>query len=348
MISGMEERNDRRIDFIDLTKGLCILLVVMMHVGGAFEKLDSHAMISSFCMPLYFFVSGLFFKSYEGFAGFAIRKINKLLIPFIVFYIGSFLLMYGLSKVAPGTFRLPIRWSELLLVAQGHELLRFNPPIWFLVALFNCNMLFYIVHYLRNKHLPALFLATMLLGALGFWLGKQRIELPLYLDVAMTALPFYFAGFWIRRYNFFLFPHHRFDRLILPLVALAIVVMYFTAAPLGMRTNSAGGTIFQTYTAAFAGIFVVMLLCKKMKRVTVVSYLGRYSIITLGIHGPLLFFLRPAIAALVTNAWLQSILLLLLTIGICLLCTPLIVKYMPHIVAQKDFVRLRTQERESA
>lgn len=337
----MEEQLSRRIDFIDLTKGLCIILVVMMHVGGAFDTLASGPALSCFTMPLYFFVSGLFFKSYEGFGGFFVRKADKLLVPFLVFYLGSFLLMYGISKVLPGTFRLPVRLSELLLVFRGHELIRFNPPIWFLIALFNCNILFYLVHYLRNRHILMMFVVVLLLGAAGFWCGKQRIELPFYLDVALTALPFYFAGFWIRRYNFFLYPHHRFDKLIPVFIALAVIAMYFTATPLGMRTNNYPGNIFQVYVAAFAGIFAIMLLCKKIKSAGIVSYLGRYSIVTLGIHGPLLFFLRPIVSRFLAEGWVYSVTLFLVTLGVCLLLTPVIVRLMPRLMAQKDLFKLR-------
>jgi fucose 4-O-acetylase-like acetyltransferase len=82
----MNDNTNKRIDFVDLTKGICIILVVMAHIDGAFAKFDESSMISCFRMPLYFFISGIFFKSYEGFAGFLIRKINKLLIPFTFFY----------------------------------------------------------------------------------------------------------------------------------------------------------------------------------------------------------------------------------------------------------------------
>ena len=34
-------------DFVDLTKGVCIILVVMAHIGGAFDQLDKHSMLSS-------------------------------------------------------------------------------------------------------------------------------------------------------------------------------------------------------------------------------------------------------------------------------------------------------------
>ena len=37
----MGDNQHRRIDFVDLTKGVCIILVVMAHIGGAI--LLSHA-----------------------------------------------------------------------------------------------------------------------------------------------------------------------------------------------------------------------------------------------------------------------------------------------------------------
>ena len=260
----MEGNQSRRIDFVDLTKGVCIILVVMAHVGGAFEQLDTNSMLSCFRMPLYFFISGVFFKSYEGLFGFILRKINKLIIPFLFFYLSAFLMKYIVWKIAPGVFQLPVSWNELLVVFHGHDLIKFNPPIWFLLALFNCNILFYLIHFLREKHLPVMFAVTILIGCAGFYLGKLQIELPLYIDVSMTALPFYVAGFWIRRYNFFLYPSHRFDKLIPVFIVLALVVMYFTATTLGMRTNNYTGNIFQVYIAAFAGIFMMELTLENL------------------------------------------------------------------------------------
>lgn len=87
-----------------------------------------------------------------------------------------------------GVFQLPVSWNELLVVFHGHDLIKFNPSIWFLLALFNCNILFYLIHFLREKHLPVMFAVTILIGCAGFYLGKLQIELPLYIDVSMTAL----------------------------------------------------------------------------------------------------------------------------------------------------------------
>lgn len=336
----MNDNTNKRIDFVDLTKGICIILVVMAHIDGAFAKFDESSMISCFRMPLYFFISGIFFKSYEEFAGFLIRKINKLLIPFTFFYITAFLLKYVVWKIAPGVFHLPVQWSEMLVIFHGHDLIKFNPPIWFLIALFNCNILFYLIHFLRNKHLNLMFASTLLIGAAGFYMGKYRFELPFYMDVAMTALPFYAAGFWIRRYNFFLFPH-RFDKWIPLFMAMALTIMYFTATTPGMRTNSYTGNIAQFYIAALAGIFMIMLFCKRIKHISVISYLGRYSVITLGIHGPILHFGGQFVSRYIHNEWVLSFTLLFVTLAICIVLTPFFLKVMPQVVAQKDLIKIR-------
>lgn len=336
----MTDKTSKRIDFVDLTKGICIILVVMAHIGGAFAKFDESSMISCFRMPLYFFISGIFFKSYEGFLGFLVRKINKLLIPFIFFYTGAFLLKYIVWKIAPGTFHMPVQWSEMLIIFHGHDLIKFNPPIWFLIALFNCNILFYVIHFLRNNHLKWMFALTVMLGVAGFTMGKCRFELPLYIDVAMTALPFYVAGFWIRRYNFFLFPH-RYDRFIPLFIIVALLTMYFTATTPGMRTNSYSGNIFQFYGAALTGIFVIMLFCKKVKHIPIVSYLGRYSVITLAIHGPILYFAQRFASRYIHNEWALAFTLLFTTLAICLALTPFFLKVMPQVVAQKDLIKFK-------
>lgn len=327
---------EERIEFVDLTKGICIILVVMAHIGGPFNRMDNQNIISSFRMPLYFFISGIFFKSYEGFGGFFIRKVNKLLIPFAFFYIGAFLAKYILWKLTPGVFQSPVEWSDLLVVFHKHDLIDFNPPIWFLIALFNCNIMFYLVHALRKKHLLLMFITSTLIGITGYMLGKWRIELPLYIDIAMTALPFYVGGFWIRRYNFFLMPH-RFDKLIPIFILVAVTLMYFIAPQIGMRTNSYDGNIFQVYASAFAGILAIMLIGKRFKHAPIISYLGRYSVITLGIHAFIMHFSFKVFEKFIHNEWILSFTVLFVVLGISLILTPFFIKIIPQFVAQKDF-----------
>lgn len=50
----------KRIDFIDLAKGICIILVVIGHCGVS-KYIPGYEIVR---MPLYFVLSGLFFKNY--------------------------------------------------------------------------------------------------------------------------------------------------------------------------------------------------------------------------------------------------------------------------------------------
>ena len=73
----------KRIEFIDLAKGVCILLVIMMHTDVNVDFPGLRGMR----MPLYFILSGLFFKDYGGFLNLLVKKANKILIPFLFFYL---------------------------------------------------------------------------------------------------------------------------------------------------------------------------------------------------------------------------------------------------------------------
>ena len=87
-----------RIEFIDLAKGICVLLVVVGHVGVniAIPGLENVR------MPLYFILSGLFFKSYDGRKNFLIKKTNKILIPFLFFYLLGYFVFYIVNWIVPG------------------------------------------------------------------------------------------------------------------------------------------------------------------------------------------------------------------------------------------------------
>ena len=51
--------SSNRIEFIDLAKGICILLVVLLHFNDRWFNLPN---LTALRMPLYFTLSGLFFK----------------------------------------------------------------------------------------------------------------------------------------------------------------------------------------------------------------------------------------------------------------------------------------------
>lgn len=189
-----------RIQYIDLAKGLCITLVVLYHIY--FHLHDIPPIIKSlslFRMPLYFFLSGLFFKEYEGFLGFLLRKINKLLIPFAFFYlVTSFALpniFYLFGHTVENTESLGI--SGLLAFITQEQFS--NSPIWFLWGLFLVNIYFYIILVPVKKLTSNPKIIASCITIIGFAIGfigvaylavPPRCNIPGFIDSAMSALPF--------------------------------------------------------------------------------------------------------------------------------------------------------------
>ena len=79
-----------RIDYIDVFRALGIILMIMGHIkfGGYFDK-----WIHAFHMPMFFFVSGWFFNRKQNVGRQILKKTRTLLIPYVVFAIGQWLLL---------------------------------------------------------------------------------------------------------------------------------------------------------------------------------------------------------------------------------------------------------------
>lgn len=326
--------NSNRIEFIDLAKGICILLVVVGHVGVniAIPGLESVR------MPLYFILSGLFFKSYGGVKKFFIKKINKILIPFLFFYLLGYSVFYVVNWIVPG-----------LIVSDAKSILDvftqrqyFNGPIWFLLALFWTNIMFCVIHeYLSKEWLRAV--VVLLIGVVGMYLGRNDIYLPCVVDSAMTALPFFYFGYWLKQSD--LLSANRYDRYnwlwVLLLYGASVGLSRWSGgAHIGFHYNNVVGNVFVIYLLAVCSVMAVLLLCKIVKRVPFVSYCGRYSIILLCTHH---LFYRPIKLVLMKLefvpmeyvVWITAILTLLCCYVSILLC----IKYIPYFTAQKDLIK---------
>ena len=324
----------KRIEFVDLAKGICIFLVVIGHCGAPIDIPG----LEIVRMPLYFILSGLFFKTYGGLKQLSIKKINKILIPFMFFYLLSYAAFYAIKYIAP---------QYLITDARGifdmfDNRQFFNGPIWFLLCLFWCNIYFCIIStYCKRESTRIAIIA--LAGLAGWFLGNKNIFVPLFLDVAMTALPFFAFGYYLKKSNI-LYPN-KWDKFNL-LIAVAFWGVSFALTALkthrlSLHYNGING--WSTYIISVASVLAVLFLCKSIKKLPFFSYIGRYSIILLCVHH---MIYRPAKVALQAtnidfldnNYTVAAITLLLST-----LCIPVCIKYIPWFVAQKDLIKEKTK-----
>lgn len=333
--------NCKRIEFIDLAKGFCILLVIWGHSTGPLNSPEYFLKdtLSMFRMPLYFFLSGLFFKTYEGFGGFLKRKINKLLIPFLFWHVLFVASVPFVSRTE--IFRWHLFWDYLLPGGDPH-----NTALWFLHCLFILNIGFYLLVIISRKFSSesvrtlVLCFFVIVAGSCGFVLSRYGIHLPIKLETVLTAMPFFAVGYAVGR-NRSILTNNRYDRWLIPVAILCFcLTALFATGETGYRFNEYSNlSIFQLYGGGITGITFILLLSKKLVSLPLISYIGKYSIMLLVTHMPLIWHMSFFINKVGLHWFFTSVLSTLIIVLSYLLLIPMFKRFLPYVTAQKDVIR---------
>jgi len=330
-----------RIAYIDFMKCLCIMLIVMYHIDHEFFNYlipGLNDALQAFRLPMYYFISGIFFKLYSGYADFTRRKVNNILVPFVFFVI----LAYG-GRLAEFALRMlmgadAIDISPICLVEPFY--LRYwqgSTPLWFLLSLFWVNIIFYALQRWL-KPLWAVLLATVALSIVGYWLGVNKVQLPLMLDTSLVALPYFVLGWGLKRLG--ALTPSRLDKwgiVVLMLVAFPIyalsqfVNLHFQVLP----------AYWKLYLLPFVAIVALFWACKPLPRIPVLCHYGRYSLIILGTH-PVIFLPLREFCTLRAGMEPGITLTLLVFVVTMLIEWPLIwllKTYAPRFTAQQPFFK---------
>ena len=343
----MSEKS-KRVVWVDTAKGICILLVVLHHcaqVLGASYPLQLEFM--TFRMPLYFILSGLFFKQY-GFKTFILKKTNKLLIPYVFFYVLTGVLipvtLFRLFGLRLAFFE---SYGYKTVLSIFSERIICNPSIWFLFCLFEVNMFFYLLYFISERFKHSHFILgilTFIVGLFGLFLAYNRIQLPYFIDSSCTALPFFFFGYYLRNHTSVLTSEDTKKSVCLSIVFIVITALllhYFNHDRLSVIDNAAGDLIgcAQVYPYGIMGTMSILLLSKMFGKVPALSYIGRYSIIVLCTHIYVLDLVSRFIK-MGEGTNLRLLVVYVLTIIGCFILIPIFKKYLAYFTAQKDLIKV--------
>jgi fucose 4-O-acetylase-like acetyltransferase len=300
-----------------------------MHVGAFGDYMPQELLL--FRMPLYFILSGLFYKDYGGAIATIVKKMNKLLIPFIFFYVVSYAI-YGVGNLVH-----PVVGENTHQIADlFYGQFFINNALWFLLCLFNVNVIFTLLRMVSTKEVY-LAVASIACGAIGYVLSLNRLGIYYFVDTALTAMPMFYFGHLLSRTKL-LYPS-RLDWWGMLCGALILVVVYIVYNSLECRAfvyyhNRLECNFLVADLLSIAGVFGLLMVLKPIKWLPVVSMIGRYSIVALCLHNILLALI---------NGFLKPIsceMAFVLTVVACWVVTPLFVKFLPWFTAQKDLITL--------
>lgn len=351
----------KRIDTIDIAKGIAISAIVIGHVSTGLLW-DAFLI---FATASFFLLSGLTFY-YDGEAGgigwrrngspvsFLKKTAGRLLFPYAVWGLISIVIYMILGRVAVSVLGLENDSVDLL-----HNLLGllfgnsasgyfdWNRPLWFLPCLFIVEVIAYAVLRLTEKNQmlqtsAAVVTAILSLGWLYF-LSLHESETFIWFfetETALAMLSFFMIGVLIRRFYINLSEKDTKPvvRVILALVGIiCIAVIFYTVSKRGgadTRTDLYRG--FGWYMmGAWLGIIMVLLVSLAMTRLkafSFFSYIGKRTLPILVMHKfPILLF-RMVIPGL--KGWLDSgDILIELIFGIFILVLSLVMEWIISKIA---------------
>ena len=332
-----------RIEWIDTAKGMCITLVVFNHIL-LFEGFPSlypqtfsffNNFLSSFRMPLYFFLSGVFFKTYGGGLLFIRKKTNKILIPFIFWYISGIVII---SLLLGGDMLLKyITDKYILLDFFFNDCHSTNGPIWFLLCLFEVNLIFCSIQIIFKKRIY-IYIFSILTGLLGLWLSYYSINLHASLDTALTCLPFFAFGYFINKETNILRSSCIDKHLIMYAVLCGIICFLLADKVEFYRNIYSNHSYFTLYICGFLGTIMIILFAKHIGTIPILTYYGRYSIIILCTHYLLYRGLHVFPFQYIEDGLVKMLCIFTIIMLAELAIIPLSKKYLPYVTAQKELL----------
>lgn len=175
----------KRLTYIDLAKGIGILLVV---IGHTVKDATSHSIIFAFHMPLFFILGGCFIKPL-GIKENLPKVWKSLLVPYL--FTCAISLLYTLvdSRCDWTLMSEEVRTMVLVGAKWGRHSISFMPVIWFLPVLAVSKLITQKLLTYRNgrQYIFALAIISLLMTRFG-------IIIPFGISQAMTASLFLLIG----------------------------------------------------------------------------------------------------------------------------------------------------------
>jgi Fucose 4-O-acetylase and related acetyltransferases len=266
----MNKNTESRIDWVDIFKGIMILLVVIGHATGKFNP-----WIYQFHMAAFFLASG-YLSTIEKKNDISriLKKFMTLILPYLSLgllgiLVNAVLDYFGYYNFLFGTDFLGIGKSVSEMFLNGNLYVQYWGTFWFLTTLFAVEVLQFIVFHINNKKINLIYFSiSLLLFFTGYIFVESGINSHL-LDLVFIAQFYYTIGLFVRKLK----PGHSMINsnyigyAICALVATVISVWgYFNKITVDWPSRSFRFPVAES-VVAFASIYLVFFVSITMDRI---------------------------------------------------------------------------------
>lgn len=299
----------KRLDFLDIAKGIAIILVLFSHSSGF--PVFGNAVVA-FYMPLFFFVSGYVYKPGRGIKNNIIRKLKQLLIP----YAGFTLLLYA-EHILLAILKHELTWDNIFMPLIGALYSRAalyadmrqdniyfftlsNGPMWFITGMAVSCVIFYCLvdKFLENR--KNMLIITVVLIAVTVVFTYCPVLLPWSIDTAFACALFMLYGALLGKNKFF-GDGNKVNIWYLILVTLVYCMISELCEPVNLSLRDYGYPnaigAFWFIFAAMTGIIIFLWLCKYMEKSAIKNIfitIGKHTYTIMALHIIIIKYLNRA------------------------------------------------------
>ena len=276
--------SESRIEYWDMAKGIAIMAMILGHIQiPGYLRI----IIFSFHMPLFMIVNGYFIKNYNV-KRTLMRSMRTLLVPYAIVCLLSAGIYTYIGSEGIGASAMFLQKIKAMIGGMSKISTRFLTfdsvwVVWFVCCLFLARNIYVMLMKLLERYRRICPWVILSLAFLGYLMGKYYAFMPWSLDVALVALIFIGVGNWMRKVE--LWEKSYCYTLVIPAVIWIYFLRMGISIELAIRSYPLG--IF-SIIEAIAGSMVIISIAKllnKSKVITVIfSWIGRNSMIILGIH----------------------------------------------------------------
>ena len=334
----------KRIGYIDIARGIGILLVILGHNDFVLISKFAYQVIYSFHMPLFFFLSGYFIDTSISFGAFTLKRFNALLKPYLFTIFMIYFMTISFEKMG---FQTAIRRIAKSLYASGYYLDWVQ--LWFLPHLFVVSLYAFFIYKLltrlNNRALRwGILMGTLWIASLflqGFYpfslavLGKTYtfFGLPFSFDLILLSGFFFVLGSEVRQIT----TDRTFDNgfLFFGLGAAVILLNIFFNQRVDFNTRTFESFPINT-AQAIVGILFILALSRQIElRVSrlapLLKYFGRISLVLLILHVPIQDFWGQKIMGVINHQSLSIWGGFIMGVAGSVLLYELFIKYNPTV-----------------
>lgn len=314
-----------RIHWIDVAKGLLIILVVYGHLDYFSEyfagtsaynwKGATNFMFLPWYMPAFFIITGLCSNFETPVFAFVKKNFKSLMIP--SFLIGSFICFWLDSFLSEGMSV----WN-IFAIDYQHEVLVGGGGAWFLSTLFLSKVVYRLLITKIHSWI-LIIISCLLLMQIGIFLLIHQVGENIWCyQHALVALPFIALGSFLKTKTNWL------DHYLILLIGGATLLYcyvfpypYFNASPLVDVRNS-----WLMLLLSVGGSFLIFFMSKRIKQNKYLETIGKHTLVIYLIHRPMMVFFVKLSSSVGVDEFglLLRILFGLIIVMITIICSTLI------------------------